>query len=291
MSAHTRYYGLVLLLLCRCSLEPQALFSDGGTAFDLGSPDLAGCDTFACLGVLAYGDKAAAHVASSCVGYKTNLQPSPVCEGCACVQAKNDCLITASTWGDAACSAKLVDRKSVGLKGNAGMSTYGSFDGYAKVDSAVTKCEVDTLVKGGPAYASNDAFICNYFGPCSDIGCVLASEAQCLLLDGNVNCPDAFPAKEVAFTSVDDKRACTCDCVGTSSSCAVTPKTQAATLHTLAGDYPLTTECRAHGNTGGAPPNNVSLNGQGVLTPTCVPAGKPVTGTIEVRGYKTVCCR
>lgn len=283
--------GLVLLLLCRCSLESQAFLSDGGVALDLGPPDLAGCDTFACLGVLAYGDKSAANVASSCVGYKANLRPSPVCEGCVCVTDKSDCTITASTWADATCSTTLVDRKSVGLQGNAGMSTYASFDGYAKVDSATTKCSLDTTAKGGPVYTANEQFICNYFGPCSDLSCAAASEAQCLLLDGNAECPDAFSAKEVAFASVDDKRTCACDCVSAVGSCASVPGAQVASLHTINGPIPLTLECKAHKNTGSAPPNNVSLNGQGTLKPSCVPAGKPVTGTIEVRGYKTVCCR
>lgn len=225
------------------------------------------------------------------MGYKTNLQPDPVCEGCACLFGLSDCLVTASTWGDAACSTKLVERKIGKPKEYVPISTFASTSGYIKVDGATTSCSVDTTVKGGPAYAADTKYVCNYFGPCTDIWCAAASQAQCLLLAGNVECPSSFPQKEVAFTSVNDKRTCTCDCAGAPSSCAVAPGRQVADLITPAETYPLTAECRAHANTGGTPPNNAGLYSRGILTPLCVPAGKPVTGTIEVQDYKTVCCR
>ena len=286
MNALSTRLGLVFLLLCRCSSEPMTLAPDAGVM-----ADMAGCDTFACRGVLAYGDKAPFSVATPCVGYKTNLRPSPVCEGCACVTAKSDCVVIASTWADATCSTTLVDLETVGTNERLPMSTFDRINGYAKVNGAATKCVVDTAVKGGPAYASDDEYICNYFGPCSDLKCAAASEAQCLLLAGNVSCPAAFPQKEVAFASVEDKRSCTCDCAGAPGSCAVPPNVAVAAISALGITTTLTTTCKAHGNTGSAPPNNVALYSLGVLAPACVSAGKSVSGTIEVRDYKTVCCR
>lgn len=290
MSGLNLRLGLIMLLLCRCTFDPQTIAPDGGALRDA-SVDAAGCDDFKCAGILAFGNKTDANVATQCAEYLTDLQPSPVCGGCACQSVKSDCLVTASTWSDAACTTGLVDRKTTGNTGNVSMSTYDRINGYVKVDGVATSCTVDPAVKGGPTYAAKKNYLCNYFGTCSDLSCAAATEAQCVLVAEGYACPAAFPNATPAFTSVDDKRSCVCDCAGAVDSCAATPGQPLALLATFGGDINLTTKCVAHMNVGAGPPLNVNLRGLGKLVPNCVSAGKPVTGDITIKGAKTLCCR
>ena len=181
MSGLNLRLGLIMLLLCRCTFDPQTIAPDGGALRDA-SVDAAGCDDFKCAGILAFGNKTDANVATQCAEYLTDLQPSPVCGGCACQSVKSDCLVTASTWSDAACTTGLVDRKTTGNTGNVSMSTYDRINGYVKVDGVATSCTVDPAVKGGPTYAAKKNYLCNYFGTCSDLSCAAATEAQCVLV-------------------------------------------------------------------------------------------------------------
>ena len=113
----------------------------------------------------------------------------------------------------------------------------------------------------------------------------------CVTSEGHVDCPDAFPVKTTAYSSVTDTRGCSmCDCQAPALTCS-------ADVHGMLG-----TNCT--GNSTAVPPDGTSCPLVPLGTPGfqsvqvaftldgggCTAVGGEKTGTVEPGTEVTVCC-